>query len=172
VESTIASNWEMQIDLHASTADINRCSTSDTSVASISSAWVPVYVANDGKVTFDHDWIDSISNTKNLHMDGSGTFDGKVLRVSGRWTLNQSQTMVLGVVEGYEKGNVGTFTLGGRFILGTFLHDLSANSAEASANYTVYGYEWDGEEYLAEDPVNYSCNDQHPVIDITEFRQR
>ncbi|MCP5207796.1 MAG: hypothetical protein H7A01_11370 [Hahellaceae bacterium] len=172
VNSVVATNWEMLVDLSASADDIIRCSRSESSVSQISSAWIPITVDSDGKVRFSHDWVGAYNGKQQLHIEGTGTYVDEKLRVSGRWTLDESVSMVLGSVVGYQRSNVGSFTLGGHFTLGTFLHDRSENSAEADASYTVYGYDWIDNEYVAADPVNYTCNNQHPVIDITDFRQK
>jgi hypothetical protein len=167
-----ASNWEMQIDMQASATDINRCPRSETSVMRVNTTWIPVDVAPDGKVVINHDWTGTYSSGQQLHMEGSGTYVNETLRVSGSWTMNQNVPMVLGVSEGHVRAEQGTFTLGGHFTLGTFIHDRSALSAQASASYTVYGYSWDGNAWYANEPVNYTCNDQNPEIDVTEFRQK
>jgi hypothetical protein len=167
-----ASNWEMKVDFNASAADISRCPRTETSIMQVNPVWIPVNVTSDGQVSFNHDWVGTYFGEEILHIEGSGTFIDGVLRVNGSWTLNLNKSMVLGISYGYDYAQQGTFTLGGHFTLGTFFHDTEALSASASGSYTRYGFSWEDNAWVADDPDHYSCSDQHPLADVTDFRQK
>lgn len=172
VVSIPTGNWEMEFEIFERGEDVIRCTET---ITRLYKQWAPVYVADDGSVSFNFNTT-GYSGNGYFNVKGTGTFVNDVLNVGGSWTMNRVRSVNLDSGDdGYQFDDVGTFSdLGGRISYGIFISRTSNLVSSATTTYTRFrtGYDSATSTYYELPPETHVCSDQRPVVYIYNFRQR